>query len=334
MINERKANFERSFESSEKLDFSELTGEQLESVIRKVQDINRPGIAFSAISLSETADLKNIFRAGLLGDSGERKSEDQFRPITPASWAASTRKRRDTALYVNITGRGWRPNQKDPDCEIAQTSKRMGEFIGATPVVVLFDIKPYRELSVTGESLATGPVHTFIADDPRLRREWEWLSPEEKERRFTTGKQKQLIPSSEYGFKLFHRIAPRDFLGIVIKPYRKLTMEQLSEWAAEYDIHLEDEEGLITLLKDNETLLFQTIGDKLEDNSPEGSKTQAGSVILAMMQENLKRPELNVPIYDRRGNLIWPKQMSHEEVKKFVAERDNAKNIDPGSNFE
>jgi hypothetical protein len=34
------------------------------------------------------------------------------------------------------------------------------------------------------------------------------------------------------------------------------------------------------------------------------------------------RANLLLPIYDLVGNLLWPKQMSYEEVKKFVAERD------------
>ncbi len=32
-------------------------------------------------------------------------------------------------------------------------------------------------------------------------------------------------------------------------------------------------------------------------------------------------PQSMLPIYDYRGNLIWPKRMSYEEVKQFVAER-------------
>ena len=40
-------------------------------------------------------------------------------------------------------------------------------------------------------------------------------------------------------------------------------------------------------------------------------------------------PELILPIYDSKGNLLWPKQMSHEEVKKFVTEREvNKKKLD------
>ena len=48
--------------------------------------------------------------------------------------------------------------------------------------------------------------------------------------------------------------------------------------------------------------------------------------IATIMQEEYKnKQELNLPIYDVDGNLYWPKQMTYEEVKKFVAERDKDK---------
>ena len=37
------------------------------------------------------------------------------------------------------------------------------------------------------------------------------------------------------------------------------------------------------------------------------------------------QPELSRPIYDINGNLLWPRQMTHEEVRQFVAERDSKK---------
>jgi len=32
-----------------------------------------------------------------------------------------------------------------------------------------------------------------------------------------------------------------------------------------------------------------------------------------------------LPVYNPDGDLVWPKKMSHEEVKKFVEERDKEK---------
>lgn len=34
---------------------------------------------------------------------------------------------------------------------------------------------------------------------------------------------------------------------------------------------------------------------------------------------------LYIPIYDLDGSLLWPKKMSYERVKRFIAERDKKK---------
>ena len=41
-----------------------------------------------------------------------------------------------------------------------------------------------------------------------------------------------------------------------------------------------------------------------------------------IMEVNQDKQERLLPIFGRDGNLLWPKQMSYEEVKKFVEERD------------
>lgn len=38
--------------------------------------------------------------------------------------------------------------------------------------------------------------------------------------------------------------------------------------------------------------------------------------------KEIQKSGLFLPVYDGNGNLLWPKQMSYEEVKKFVEERD------------
>ena len=45
-------------------------------------------------------------------------------------------------------------------------------------------------------------------------------------------------------------------------------------------------------------------------------------VPIAVMKDiEQDKPELLVPIYDLNGNLLWPKQMSYEEVKKHIEEK-------------
>lgn len=50
---------------------------------------------------------------------------------------------------------------------------------------------------------------------------------------------------------------------------------------------------------------------------PEQSKKNLTKV-LEIMQEQRRM----LPVYDTHGNLLWPRTMSHQEVKRFIAERD------------
>lgn len=82
------------------------------------------------------------------------------------------------------------------------------------------------------------------------------------------------LSTTEYGFELFARVAPRYFRGLVL-------------------------------------------GNRYKDSDLK-------KIISQMEQVYQGRKNLLLPIYDDNGNLLWPKKMSREEVKKFVAER-NAK---------
>jgi len=71
--------------------------------------------------------------------------------------------------------------------------------------------------------------------------------------------------------------------------------------------------------------LFRGIFIWSEGESEWGRKAtreKVGGVVTTMLDVFKDRANLLLPIYDLVGNLLWPKQMSYEEVKKFVAERD------------
>ena len=93
---------------------------------------------------------------------------------------------------------------------------------------------------------------------------------------------------SERGFALFHRIAPRLFNGIVLK-FKKQGKNHADR-----------------IVTDNVDFLSKA------------------SVYINLMtsggQNDFKKL---LPVYDVLGNLHWPKEMSYEEVKKFVAERES-----------
>lgn len=57
-------------------------------------------------------------------------------------------------------------------------------------------------------------------------------------------------------------------------------------------------------------------------NLEDVSQTKSRQIEFASLIGN----DINLPIFDLDGDLLWPKQMSYEEVKEYVAERDMKKN--------
>ncbi len=89
-------------------------------------------------------------------------------------------------------------------------------------------------------------------------------------------------PNSNWGFILQYRVAPRFFTGVVLGPGS--SDGQTRNLAGDF----------------NEKDLEELIG--------------------TMMAADKDNPGLLLPIYDLRGNLLWPQSMSYEEVKKKVEE--------------
>ncbi len=48
-----------------------------------------------------------------------------------------------------------------------------------------------------------------------------------------------------------------------------------------------------------------------------------GYFYLSVLKRAMIESDRLLPVYDIRGNLLWPKRMEHDEVKKFVAERES-----------
>ena len=93
---------------------------------------------------------------------------------------------------------------------------------------------------------------------------------------------------SEFGFMLSGRVAPRYFTGLMIN-------------ADNYGFAKENEE----INKDLKLLTIKSVK--------------------CMKETYQDKPNLFVPIYDHKGNLIWPKKMTYNQVKKFVAEKNMEK---------
>ena len=103
----------------------------------------------------------------------------------------------------------------------------------------------------------------------------------------------------ETGFVVSHRVAPRDFKGIIFRPVNKIIVNAGAggdEWASE-------------------------TAEVIMETDPEVLNTKFRLLIEQMLESYAGKPELLLPVYDVKGNLLWPKQMSRREVNKFVEER-------------
>ncbi|MFA6278528.1 MAG: hypothetical protein WCS97_00365 [Candidatus Paceibacterota bacterium] len=254
---------EKSLEELEK----DLSPETIEKIMEKVQDINKKGTAFTQINVTRDAGgggehslkkevLAKIYREGLLGcpDFTWGKTE-----ISKENWSKNLRDGESSGgnVFFNILGRMDAYKYEQP-----QSIKDSHWMSRRNPnVFIIFDLSSFSERVEMGKSkraseLFPGKSRTYRAMDNLHGFHDDQLNEEGA-----------TIVTSEDGFALSHRLAPRYFRGIV--------------------------------------------GDY--------------GTLDAQIEAYKDKPELLLPIYNEEGDLRWPKQMSYEEVKKFVAERDKGK---------
>lgn len=301
----QKCMFSESFESrnakeqAELLVEEELSPEILEQIMDKVQDINKPGTAYSAFSGSEIKGKRNIesvLQSGLLGLRGSR---DELRGGDPKEiWAKALRspKKRTreeesstlSSVFFNIVGRissiNYPINLKELDknkLEIEQSywASREGGMS------VIFDLDKFKERDEEFYNAAS-KVNDFSGEE--FLQEHKKLSkkyPPKIREFFSVDLTK--TPSSADGFLLHYRVRPQWFRGITlsdtIKDKNKVEL---------------DHKEMIQRAKEFAKIMCEVDKDKLE---------------------------LLLPIYDIHGNLLWPKEMSYDEVKKMVQEKEENK---------
>ncbi|TSC94038.1 MAG: hypothetical protein CEN87_707 [Parcubacteria group bacterium Licking1014_1] len=92
------------------------------------------------------------------------------------------------------------------------------------------------------------------------------------------------------GFRTPYRISPKFFKGVVI--------------SFPYEFEKDEEDGKEEFFLKQEYNFRQVFKDVVTANL-----------------EAAKKTGMAVPIYDREGNLLWPQQMSYEDVKKNVPDK-------------
>ena len=263
----------------------ELSPEQIEKIMEKVQDLQMQGIAFSAlipdINVPDSPyreavvrrkyidNLKTVLQSGLIqrGSTVGANSEEIHEQRKKRYVFSLRKKRQAPFVYFNITGRMHDSRvgiytQKmieENDFQTAKPVEISASEYGSYPIIMLFDLQGFQE-SIDqrhGEAL---PLGTYQPNHPDIR----------------DSKDGKTTVDSEFGFVLGGRVAPRKFTGILLHPTK-------------YGRHLKD---------------YYLIDEWLR---------------------GIKEINDTLPVYDCFGNLLWPKEMSYEEVKQFVAEREAKK---------
>lgn len=267
----------------------ELSPEVIEEIMRKVQDINTKGIAYSGVPEER---LQSILRHGLLGTDYHGTTEGE---IDKETWKANVRKRKGQ-IYFNIVGRAY-------DISFDSKSNRYNEYgeteIGASEwmkhdwnkrnkIALLFDVSSFHEEPpITNYHRKKFKNRTFAADWDTLAKIWkekvgDGISPGDAR---SLEKLKGHLggefftsdgfpkPWTEHGFLLNSRVAPRLLNGIVVKG-----------------------------IQDTDEHLLKRI--------------------INQITSSVKKESRLLPIYDTHGNLLFPKKMTYDEVKKLVTKKD------------
>ncbi|OGZ68360.1 MAG: hypothetical protein A3D44_01685 [Candidatus Staskawiczbacteria bacterium RIFCSPHIGHO2_02_FULL_42_22] len=287
--------------------YGELSPEIIEKIMGKVKDINEKGLAYSGIS--RTFDLENsqedmgisvasVLKDGFLGTPGGRESKIEAfrnRHVTQDYYRQNT--------YFNINGRCKNLYlQETNDFPVLEKNKPQVYYgrYSSNRINIVFDISFLEEV---GEDFYL----KYLKDQKSvglsgLKMGHYMLTPSPEDPNILMDDLKNKKETQSYsagtGFVTRSRIKPKYLLGVII-PAMKKTAE------------IKDAEGRELYEIDSSEYAHQRRGKYVD---------AVKKIMLGLYQEN---PAMILPIYDAEGNVLWPKQMSWEEVKKFVEKRYN-----------
>ena len=325
--------------SQETPDFEkDLSPEEVEKIMEKVQDINAPGTAFTTIASQrpgkseQQSRLKNIIEHGLLGLKTTSTWPEKTYPeyvtqdglVDKGKWTEAIRSQpkgeKEAPIFFNVMVRsvirGYQPLQLMRDSDYVHHEGT---------VTLIFDLSKFREVTpYTYRDGGAGPGGWRSETMPQEPYTYFVHQNDDNLLRVTTNLEKQglageklraaLEPGSEALKKLYESSS-----GFYGEPENKGYLDIEGENGSHYSAGLclnekgevlpSDEWGFILPFRITPRF-FQGLVINKQDKAP--------------FAEVLKT--FAVPIYDSSGNLLWPKQMSHQEVAELVTKR---KSVEP-----
>lgn len=299
-------------EKTENIDSKELSPEIIKEIMEKVQDIDEKETGYVCINIDshefpDSKKIEDILKNGLLGTNRKRRGDDgSYFPINKENWAEGVRKDKSALVQFNIVGRTndikemkKRAMENQGKEEWRLTGIVWGRSFNIKDSAVAEKIIKSPEINICYYSLhyKVGNKIFIIFDtsnfkDGKSSEDISFSDIEEKSKIYT-----KFGDTTEMGYGLSFRVAPRFFKGIVLKtPFTK---------GGDFRIPLTSE---------------------LLDTDTEKAFKEADSIL-----EIFHKLNYYLPIYDSMGNLLWPKQISYEEVKKFVEDKKQARDKDKGT---
>ncbi|OGZ63195.1 MAG: hypothetical protein A3C58_00030 [Candidatus Staskawiczbacteria bacterium RIFCSPHIGHO2_02_FULL_34_10] len=316
----------------------ELSPEIIEKIMEKVQDINKNSTAFTWITdlilppreyfknkslcaqlnleneddlahdpnLRKKADLlflakttkrlDSILKNGVIG--GALQYKGQYDMIVNAKkWKNALNQDKQNFVHFNIMGRSLQfVSGKKP---VVRTEMEYSMYMkqrGSTGII--FDISDFRELEP--KFYKNNPAkklkrNTFFVNDPIVSGIWNRIKEEAQDIKIGDERLRKL--------------------GKIDSSFK----QERSDWKYYFDNGnpLPEEEYGFALSPRIQPKRFRGVVVNIYKDDP---KQIIENIIKSM--SSLKRL---LPVYSTRGELLWPKQMSYGEVKKFVEERDKDK---------
>ena len=280
----------------------ELSPETVEKILDKVEDINQFEIAVHTVGVNNRREinLKDILKDGILGISTMHSYERLKTDFDQRKkWMIAMREKHELPkVWFDVVGDHYGviknchyirfPSKKPLNLTIIFDLSKYHDPIGARDefLTKLEEIKEAGSLDPEKdfEKQNTKLGNYMPADEqgPNIRRGGMFAYAEERRSDKARG-------VGDTGRVLFGRIPPRYFRGIVFQYFMK------KENSESYTDEEETDPGII--------------------------QEKVIEIAKMMLLVDKNKPELLLPIYGTGGNLLWPKQMSYEEVQKHVAEK-------------
>jgi len=281
----------------------ELSPEVIEMVMEKAKDIREDGIAFTTITgrsqheMNEQEQLRSILEHGLLGGPiGSTRVKEK--------WTQELKKRgrgnKAAPVFFNISGRSL---NSYPDTPRSLRYLRPGDRSQYGGITILFDLTRFKEVGMPLEKdYGEGEDRLNPADSPGyeavLKPYTFWVT--------------QPGGSQIWMEKEFRKIGiPEEDIQEAWQP----GSEALKALSKKYPGSITPE-GLIQPDGEYGFVLSYRIAPKLFEGFVVKTDEEKETIKEAMLNSYKEHPELLVPVYNNSGDVVWPKKLSHREIRE------------------